>query len=116
MGMSHLCNISFREPLFLNILLYLSFLKNNINLFEGEMKRRTTNLMNLTHLNALREKKKGQGCSACFCSDNGQWLCTGFCPSGSGMLRIIQRSRYIAKNHKYIQITPLKTMETTRSA
>ena len=58
MGMSHLCNISFREPLFLNILLYLSFLKNNINLFEVEMKRRTTNLMNLTHLNALREKKK----------------------------------------------------------
>ena len=42
--MSHLWIISFREPLSLNILLYLSFLNNNINLFEVEMKRRTTNL------------------------------------------------------------------------
>ena len=25
------------------------------------------------------------GCTTCFCSNTGQWLCTGLCPGPSGM-------------------------------
>ena len=25
---------------------------------------------------------KGEGCATCTCSDDGRWLCTGFCPPG----------------------------------
>ena len=41
-------------------------------------------------------EKKKMGCATCYCSNEGQWLCTGLCPKGKELLYIV-----INVNYKY---------------